>query len=122
MLIDDQTLLRDTLGIKTQLDLRKDSDSDPVPAKHGFDDKVTYCYYGDTLTYADVVKKVNETMNNGECILPDSPLSGQFLTGVQMFQDIFNRLANPESYPIYFHCSSGADRTAALAFLIEGLL
>lgn len=118
----DQTLLRDTLDIKTQLDLRKDTDSDPAPAKHGFDDKVTYCYYGDTLTYADVVKKVNETMNNGECILPGSDLDKHFLTGVQMFQDIFNRLANPESYPIYFHCSSGADRTAALAFLIEGLL
>lgn len=126
----DQTLFKDTLGIKTQLDLRKDTDSDPAPAKHAFDydpktetSNVTYCYYGDTLTYADVINKVGNVMNNGECIFTDDPGSSrQLLTGVQMFQNIFNRLANPNSYPIYFHCSSGADRTASLALLIEGLL
>lgn len=117
----DQATLRN-LGIKTQFDLRKDSDSDPAPAKHGFDDKVNYYYYGDTLTYADVITKVDNVMNNGKCIIPGSELDDTLLTGVQMFQDIFSRLANPDSYPIYFHCSSGADRTGALAFLIEGLL
>ena len=38
-----------------------------------------------------------------------------------MVKDAFEVLANPESYPIIFHCSIGTDRTGILAFLIEGI-
>ena len=35
---------------------------------------------------------------------------------------IFKLLANPQNYPIYFHCWGGADRTGTLAFVIGALL
>ncbi|MCQ2794433.1 MAG: tyrosine-protein phosphatase [Bacilli bacterium] len=115
----DKALLKDTLGIKTQLDFRKDKA--PYPKKEAFAEGVSYNYYNDGLTYADIINKVENPLV-GPCILPGSPLSGQTLTGIQMFQDIFDKLANPDNYPIYFHCSAGADRTGALAFFIEALL
>ncbi len=38
------------------------------------------------------------------------------------FKEYFKFLADESNYPIYFHCNGGADRTGALAFLINGLL
>lgn len=38
----------------------------------------------------------------------------------QMLQTVFDCINN--SIPIYFHCSAGADRTATLACILEGLL
>ena len=35
---------------------------------------------------------------------------------------IFRVLAKKENYPIYFHCSGGADRTGAIALIANGLL
>jgi len=38
------------------------------------------------------------------------------------YRILFKVLSKKESYPIYFHCSWGADRTGVLAFLISGVL
>ena len=35
---------------------------------------------------------------------------------------LFGLLSKEENYPVYFHCSMGADRTGTIAFLINGLL
>ena len=35
---------------------------------------------------------------------------------------IFELFADPSSYPIYFHCQGGGDRTGTLAFLLENML
>ena len=43
-------------------------------------------------------------------------------TLTQALKTYFSFMANEENYPIYFHCNGGADRTGALAFLINGLL
>jgi len=41
---------------------------------------------------------------------------------VTSLKAIFDCLGDENSYPIYFHCNAGADRTGTLAFLISGLL
>lgn len=39
-----------------------------------------------------------------------------------LYKKIFETLAEPTNYPLYFHCSHGADRTGTVAYLLEGLL
>jgi len=40
----------------------------------------------------------------------------------EQYRNLFKALANKDYYPLYFHCSWGADRTGVLAFLINGVL
>lgn len=43
-------------------------------------------------------------------------------TSVRNAKKLFSVLANPESYPLYIHCSYGADRTGTIFYFIEALL
>ncbi len=39
-----------------------------------------------------------------------------------LFREALRVFANPSNYPIYVHCSGGADRTGEICFLLEALL
>ena len=93
---EGEKVMRDLLGIKTDLDVRGKGDEagnlteSPIP--------------GASLEYAKLIA-YHEIF--------DVPENVRY---------IFSLLADEKNYPIYFHCSGGADRTGTLAFLINGLL
>ena len=35
---------------------------------------------------------------------------------------VFEAIANPDSLPVYIHCTAGADRTGTICYLINGVL
>ncbi len=109
---EDRELFVKRLGVKTEIDLRTS----------GADDgDQTYSVFGDGVMYY-------KTPLTQFCyIFPDfeqtEPMSRSYDLRVKYsVQQIFELLAEEENYPIFFHCNGGADRTATVAFLINGLL
>lgn len=111
------------LGIKTELDLRGlDNTTEPVnPQIAG----MNYYKYYTTLHYDTLIKNINSslaTSSGGRTDTAVGKYGEGFRTHKEAYQDIFAVLADESNYPIVFNCTSGADRTGTLAFLIEGLL
>ena len=91
------------LGIKTDLDLRGDRNDYYKNATHPVEE----------LEHIVVACPWYSTGSNH--IWMDDYNKAEFAKAIKVFAD-------PDNYPIIFHCSLGRDRTGALAMVLEGLL
>jgi len=96
--------LQSQLGIRTQLDLRNESE---IRAGHD----------GEYSGISDLGKDVNYIH------LWAGSYSGLFASDyVKQSGNIMRVFADPDNYPIIFHCAGGADRTGSLAIMLKALL
>lgn len=94
-----------TLGIKTEIDLR-----DP----EGNDGGQKTCAFGEEYNFFKFPFY---------CTMYNIPSSFVYDNTIEKsFVDLFEVLSNKDNYPMVFHCSAGADRTGFIAFIINGLL
>ena len=93
------------LGIRTEIDLRERSENGFDPFGEGFS------VLGEQVKYI-ACPMVNKA--------PDyNPADPANFDSLRRCLEVF---ADPEAYPIYFHCSVGTDRTGYIAYLLGGLL
>ncbi len=91
--------MRQTLGIKTELDIRR-TDNNEVGS-------ITHSPLGEDIQYYSLPMEWNV---------------GNILTdNIETVKAIFSVLGDESNYPIVYHCNIGTDRTGLLAFLINGL-
>jgi len=88
-----------TLGIKTEVDLRRNSDNEIG--------SLTASVLGDGVRYC------NFPMTAGN----DMPTANY-----DSLKKLFSCLADKNNYPLFFHCSIGTDRTGFSAFLMLSVL
>lgn len=88
-------IMVDELEIKTELDLRPKLKN----SRDALGAKVTHRYF-------------------------DLPSYSGFFTedGNKKLAEVFGELAKQENYPVYLHCTNGADRTGIVCYLLEALL
>ena len=104
--------LKDNLGIKTEIDLRRSSNNEIG--------SLTSSALGEGVNYYNL-----PMLYEGKNILTWVGKSGKDTyeyNNPAMIKQFFEILANENNYPVVFHCSIGKDRTGCLAYLVEGLL
>ena len=94
----NRSLWLDTLGIRTDIDLRADGE---VRGMEGSP-------LGPTVAWANVSSSAYGGM--------------QDKWGREQFAKVFRVFLDPANYPIDFHCIAGQDRTGAVAFILNALL
>ncbi len=105
-----QKVMRDTLGIRTEIDLRFEGWDDDGQTKSAIGDNVKYVKPGGFHSYNYILPEFSDYGPNHR---------SYYAPSAQSLKTIFSVLADESSYPVYFHCNAGADRTGVLAFLIE---
>lgn len=104
----------DDLGIKTEIDLRGGNDGIQIIN----DERLTYLKYG-MNQYTMVVPGYNSPEIQGK---PAGTTYGYDSSTAASLKNIFETLADPTCYPVYFHCNAGADRTGTVAYFVGGVL
>ncbi|MCH5350566.1 MAG: tyrosine-protein phosphatase [Clostridiales bacterium] len=94
--------MRDTLGIKSEIDLR-------MPNTHNTETGgITSSPLGEDVNYYNVPLEWDQ---------------GNYLTyNLESVKEFFSLASDESNYPFIFHCNIGTDRTGMFAFLINGLL
>ncbi len=95
---DNARYVFEYLGMKSEIELRGGMDHNYTP----WDENNSNVHYTQGAAYQEIF-----TMNSNQ---------------ISQYKAMFEKLANKDNYPFYFHCSAGADRTGTLAFLLYGLL
>ena len=110
-----RTQLFSDLGVKTEIDLRVDGNSESGQSN------LNYLRYG-IAQYTQIIP--GYTSPNRYTVADNKNIGpvGHHAPSLASIKNIFTALANENNYPIYFHCNHGADRTGTVAFLIEALL
>ncbi len=93
--------MRNTLGIRTDMDLRSQNEAN----------NSTVSPLGDGINYAVL---------DGRYYLGEKGIDAE--GSKEIVANEIRMLADPDNYPIYFHCHIGRDRTGTLAMLVEALL
>lgn len=88
--------MHDDLGIRTEIDLRQNSEF-----------QFNYSALGNDVNY------IKAPMNYERDYMENNKAS---------IKTVFDALADPNTYPVVYHCAAGADRTAVITYLLNGLL
>lgn len=103
----------DQLGVKTDVDLRKNADLEGSNEVGGLTDKSPL---GDSVKYVQC-----PMYYNGSLVLKQAK-SAETTVNQASIKKFFNLLADEASYPLAFHCTQGKDRTGQIAYLLETFL
>ena len=96
--VEEDQLWLDTLGIRTDIDLRSEGE---VRGMEGSP-------LGPTVEWVNVSSSAYGGLQEERGRIP--------------FTKVFRVFLDPASYPIDFHCIAGQDRTGAVAFIVNALL
>ena len=87
--------MRDTLGIKTEIDLRSTEES-------GIGEE----------SIIPGVKLIYATINGYDAAMKEP----------ERYRKVFSLFADKNNYPLYYHCTAGSDRTGTVTFILRALL
>ena len=105
LMVEDIALFTQTLGVKTDLDLRSGRElADMKQSPLGAGVKLIH---HPSSAYAGIFKQKADNLSS---------------SGMKTMAENFRVFCDEKNYPIYFHCIGGADRTGSLAYVLNGIL